>query len=246
MCSLLLSCWYFILFKLKIQPVRTFSIVLDNTYICVVFRFFFNPLYIVLLGFINVGCGLPPRESPYNALPTGLSYTSDIGLVNTGKTGRIAKELEPNYTKPLTTLRYFPDGVRNCYTLNVTRDTKYLIMAKFVYGNYDGLKTDPNFDLYFGSNIWTTVSKNDTREEIIHVTKSNSLQVCLVKTGTSIPFINILELRPLRSTAYVTQSGSLKYLFRVYLSNSRLGIRYEMIQTFHVTQNISVLILCIN
>ncbi|KAL0661285.1 hypothetical protein Bca4012_098122 [Brassica carinata] len=177
-------------------------------------------------GFINVGCGLPPHESPYNALPTGLSYTSDIGLVNTGKTGRIAKEFEPNYTKPLTTLRYFPDGVRNCYTLNVTRDTKYLIMAKFVYGNYDGLKTDPNFDLYFGPNIWTTVSKNDTREEIIHVTKSNSLQVCLVKTGTSIPFINILELRPLRSTAYVTQSGSLKYLFRVYLSNSRLGIRY--------------------
>ncbi|ESQ30274.1 hypothetical protein EUTSA_v10011230mg [Eutrema salsugineum] len=176
--------------------------------------------------FINVDCGLPPHESPYNALPTGLPYTSDAGLVNSGKTGIIAKEFEPNYTKPFLRLRYFPDGVRNCYSLNVTRDTSYMIKAKFVYGNYDGLKIDPNFDLYLGPNIWTTVTSNDTREEIIHVTKSNSLQVCLVKTGISIPFINVLELRPLRKTAYVTESGSFKFLFRTYFSNSGLKIRY--------------------
>lgn len=170
-------------------------------------------------------CGLPPRESPYNAQPTGLTYTSDAGLVNTGKTGRIAKEFETDYNKPTLTLRYFPDGVRNCYSLNVTHDTNYLIKATFVYGNYDGLKIDPNFDLYFGPNLWTTVSSNDTIEEIIHVTTSNSLQVCLVKTGISIPFINVLELRPLRKNVYVTQSGSLKYLFRAYLSNSGRNIR---------------------
>ncbi|ESQ30275.1 hypothetical protein EUTSA_v10011248mg [Eutrema salsugineum] len=153
-------------------------------------------------GFINVDCGLPPRESPYNALPTGLEYTSDAGLVNSGRLSRIAKGFEPDYTKPNLTLRYFPDGVRNCYNFNVTRDTNYLIKATFVYGNYDGLNVDPNFDLYLGPNLWTTVSSSETVEEIIHLTKSNSLQVCLVKKETTIPFINILELRPLRKNMY--------------------------------------------
>ncbi|KAL1220939.1 putative LRR receptor-like serine/threonine-protein kinase [Cardamine amara subsp. amara] len=177
-------------------------------------------------GFISVDCGLTPGEPPYNALLTGLTYTSDAGLVNSGKTSAIAKEFESGYSKPTLSLRYFPDGVRSCYNLNVSRDTNYLIKATFVYGNYDGLKIDPNFDLYLGPNLWTTVSTNDTIEEIIHVTKSNSLQVCLVKTGISIPFINVLELRPLRKNVYVTQSGSLKYLFRAYLSNSGRSIRY--------------------
>ncbi|KAL0661919.1 hypothetical protein Bca4012_098756 [Brassica carinata] len=167
-------------------------------------------------GFINVDCGLPLRESPYNSLPTGLAYTSDADLVKSGKTSRIAKEFEPDYTKPILKLRYFPDGLRNCYNLNVTRDTKYLIKATFVYGNYDGLNVDPNFDLYLGPNLWTTMSSNDTIEEIIHVTQTDSLQVCLVKTGISIPFINVLELRPLKKGMYVTQSGSLKYEFRRY------------------------------
>jgi len=127
--------------------------------------------------------------------------------------------------KPALTMRYFPDGIRNCYNLNVTRDTNYLIKATFVYGNYDGLNVDPNFDLYLGPNLWTTVSSNDTTEEIIHVTKFNSLQICLVKTGISIPFINVLELRPLKKNVYATQSGSLKYLFRMYVSNSSRRIR---------------------
>ncbi|AEE32724.2 kinase-like protein [Arabidopsis thaliana] len=176
-------------------------------------------------GFISVDCGLSPPESPYNAPQTGLTYTSDTGLINTGKTGRIAKDFEPFVDKPALTMRYFPDGIRNCYNLNVTRDTNYLIKATFVYGNYDGLNVDPNFDLYLGPNLWTTVSSNDTTEEIIHVTKFNSLQICLVKTGISIPFINVLELRPLKKNVYATQSGSLKYLFRMYVSNSSRRIR---------------------
>ncbi|XP_018476296.2 probable LRR receptor-like serine/threonine-protein kinase At1g51820 isoform X2 [Raphanus sativus] len=179
-------------------------------------------------GFINVDCGLPPHESPYNAFSTGLTYTSDTSLVNSGETSRIAKEFEQNYTKPIMTLRYFPNGGRNCYSLDVTRDTKYLIKARFVYGNYDDLKIDPDFDLHLGPNMWTTVSGNDTRVELIHVAKSDSLQVCLVKTGESIPFINVLELRPLPKTSYDTESGSLKHLIRWYLSNSDPGrtIRY--------------------
>jgi len=172
-----------------------------------------------------VDCGLSLLESPYDAPQTGLTYTSDADFVASGKTGRLAKEFEPLVDKPTLTLRYFPEGVRNCYNLNVTRDTNYLIKATFVYGNYDGLNIGPNFNLYLGPNLWTTVSSNDTIEEIIHVTRSNSLQVCLVMTGISIPFINMLELRPMKKNMYVTQSGSLKYLFRGYISNSSTRIR---------------------
>lgn len=170
-------------------------------------------------------CGLLPRDSPYNALGTGLAYTSDAGLVSSGKTGRIAKEFEANNSTPNLTLRYFPDGLRNCYILNVSRDTNYMIKATFVYGNYDGLNDVPNFELYLGPNLWATVSRSETIEEIIHVTKSNSLQVCLAKTAETIPYINILELRPLRKNVYVTESGSLKLLFRKYFSESGRTIR---------------------
>ncbi|EOA37774.1 hypothetical protein CARUB_v10012635mg [Capsella rubella] len=157
-------------------------------------------------GFISVDCGLSPLASPYDETETGLTYTSDANLVNSGKIGKIATEFEPFYDRPALILRYFPEGLRNCYNLNVTRDTKYLIKATFVYGNYDGLNVVPNFDLYLGPNLWTTV--------------------CLVNTGISIPFINMLELRPMKTNMYVTESGSLKRLFRRYISNSSTLIRF--------------------
>ena len=126
-------------------------------------------------------------------------------------------------------LRYFPDGVRNYYTLSVVQDTNYLIEAMFTYGNYDNLDTPPKFDLYLGPNIWTTVDLqrkvNGKREEIIHVARSTSLQVCLAKTGTTTPVISALELRPLRNDTYIPQSGSLRNLFPVYLTDSKDIIR---------------------
>ncbi|CAL9234756.1 unnamed protein product [Arabidopsis halleri] len=56
--------------------------------------------------------------------------------------------------------------------------------------------------------------------------KSNSLQICLVKTGTSTPFISTLELRPLRNDAYSTQSGSLQLVSREYHEQNTSTIRY--------------------
>lgn len=175
-------------------------------------------------------CGSLPNEPPYDDPSTGLTYSTDDGFVQSGKTGRIQKEFEPIFSKPSLKLRYFPDGVRNCYTLNVTQDTNYLIKSVFVYGNYDGLDNYPSFDLYLGPNLWTTVDMagrtNGTIQEIIHKTVSKSLQVCLVKTGTTSPMINTLELRPLKNNTYNTQSGSLKYFFRYYFSASGQNIRY--------------------
>ncbi|KAG2260161.1 hypothetical protein Bca52824_079455 [Brassica carinata] len=182
--------------------------------------------------FINLDCGLEANESPYTEPTTKLTFTSDSDFIKTGKSGRIQNVPGLDYIRPYTVLRYFPDGVRNCYTLSVVQDTNYLIVAMFTYGNYDNLDTPPKFDLYLGPNIWTTVDLqrkvNGTREELIHISRSTSLQVCLVKTGTTTPVISALELRPLRNDIYIPQSGSLKNRFRVYLTDSRDIVRYPL------------------
>ncbi|XP_010523140.1 PREDICTED: probable LRR receptor-like serine/threonine-protein kinase At1g07550 [Tarenaya hassleriana] len=180
-------------------------------------------------GFISLDCGLPAHESPYTEPFTNLTYTSDASFIRSGKTGRIQKEPGGIYMKPYTVLRYFPDGIRNCYDLSIVQDTKYLIYAVFVYGNYDGRNSSPRFDLYLGPNLWKTIDLqrgDGAKEEIIHVSRSNSLSICLVKTGTTTPMISALELRPLRYETYISQAGSLKTLFRFYLSKSENFLRY--------------------
>ncbi|KAL1201979.1 putative LRR receptor-like serine/threonine-protein kinase [Cardamine amara subsp. amara] len=181
-------------------------------------------------GFITLDCGLPSNESPYNDTKNNLTFISDANFIQGGKTGNIQKDLVIKFRKPYTVLRYFPDGSRNCYSLNVTQDTNYLIRAGFLYGNYDGLNNSPRFDLYLGPNIWENIdmgkSGDAVFEEIIHITRSNILEICLVKTGTSTPMISTIELRPLRYDLYPSQTGSLRNLFRYYFTNSGKFVRY--------------------
>ncbi|KAF8084053.1 hypothetical protein N665_0736s0013 [Sinapis alba] len=181
-------------------------------------------------GFISLDCGLPIEKSPYSDPSTGITFTSDSTVNQTGKSGSVDKELNKIFRKPYLTLRYFPEGQRNCYSLSVKRVTYYLISVTFIYGNYDGLNVYPNFDLYLGPDKWTTIDmegrQNGTNEEIIHRAMSNSLDICLVKTGTSTPMISAIELRPLKEDTYFMGSGSLRKSFRVYCSNSDREIRY--------------------
>ncbi|CAN7018324.1 unnamed protein product [Brassica oleracea var. botrytis] len=181
-------------------------------------------------GFISLDCGLPIEESPYDNEFNGLTFTSDSTFIQTGKSGRVHKDLNDVLSKQYLTLRYFPEGKRNCYSLDVKPDTKYLIAVSSVYGNYDGLNLDPNFDIYIGPNKWMSINlkgrPNGTLDEIIHKSMSNSLDICLVKTGTTSPIISAIEIRPLRDNTYVSQSGSLRLSFRVYLNNSDGFIRY--------------------
>ncbi|CAL9244271.1 unnamed protein product [Arabidopsis halleri] len=182
-------------------------------------------------GFISLDCGLPANElSPYDEPTTGLRFLSDEKFIQSGKSGRIQPNTE-GYLKPYETLRYFPDGIRNCYNLNVEKGMTHLIRAYFIYGNYDGLDIKPKFDLYLGPNPWTTIDLqtqvNGTRAEILHIPISNSLQVCLVKTGTTSPLITTLEIRPMGNDTYITKSGSLNLFFRVYLSKSDGYLRYR-------------------
>ncbi|ESQ42384.1 hypothetical protein EUTSA_v10012638mg [Eutrema salsugineum] len=182
-------------------------------------------------GFISLDCGLPANEpSPYKEETTGLHFSSDATFIKNGKPGRIQANLVSRLLKPYTTLRYFPDGTRNCYNLRVEKGRNHLIRARFLYGNYDGLDNNPTFDLYLGPNPWATIDLhkrvNGTREEIFHIPTSNTLQVCLVKTGMTTPLISTLEIRPMGKDSYETQSGSLSLFFRIDLSESKTSLRY--------------------
>lgn len=121
--------------------------------------------------------------------------------------------------KQLWNLRSFPQGTRNCYNVPVKVGTKYLIRASFLYQNYDGQNSIPEFDLYFGPNFWVTVKldlpENIIHEEIIHITTSNNVQICLVNTGSGTPFISALEFRPLANASYETLSPSLSTFLRL-------------------------------
>lgn len=113
------------------------------------------------------------------------------------------------YGKLLNTLRYFPDGDRNCYTLKPKqgKNNRYLIRAFFAYGNYDGKNQTPSvFDLYLGVNFWKEVNISDANRyiyrESIHTSLTDTINVCLVRTGSTIPFISSLELRLLTNFIY--------------------------------------------
>jgi len=181
-------------------------------------------MHFYVLGFISIDCGTP--EMNYTEQSTGLNYTSDANFINTGVRKSIASQLRNGYLKHMWYVRSFPEeGKRNCYKIEITRGTKYLIRVAFLYGNYDGQNMLPQFDLLLGASQWATVTiKNatiDQAEEIIHVPSLDYLQICLVDTGHGTPFISSIELRTLRDDIYVTRFGSLQNYLRWDLGSSR-------------------------
>uniref|UniRef100_M4ENP1 Protein kinase domain-containing protein n=1 Tax=Brassica campestris TaxID=3711 RepID=M4ENP1_BRACM len=87
------------------------------------------------------------------------------------------------------------------------------------------------FDLHIGPNKWTSVILdavgNASVYEMIHALTQDRLQVCLVKTGETTPFISSLELRPLDNETYVTESGSLITVSRFFFAPTPPMIRYD-------------------
>jgi hypothetical protein len=167
--------------------------------------------YIYVSGFISIDCGLPEHLS-YSDRNTSIGYISDAKFIDTG----VSKRLSGNFVKLSQQLEYvrsFPKGVRNCYRINVTSGTKYLIRASFYYGNYDNVNQPPQFDLLLGANVWDTVKFPNTSlliyfySEIIYTPSLNYIQPCLVNTGNGTPFISAIELRPLNNTLYATDSA---------------------------------------
>ena len=78
----------------------------------------------------------------------------------------------------------------------------------------------PEFKLYLGVEEWDTVKLHNLSDmvwkEIIYLPKTDDIYVCLVNTGSGIPFISVLELRALGISIYnKTQSGSLVFFHRL-------------------------------
>ncbi|XP_052727067.1 LRR receptor-like serine/threonine-protein kinase IOS1 [Vigna angularis] len=164
-------------------------------------------------GFISISCG---SQDGYTDPSLEINYVSDVGFINTGVSGKISSEENSRYNtqRQLWTLRSFSEGKRNCYKINVTRASKYLIRTTFLYGNYDGRNKLPQFDLLIGPNHWSRVTiQNESSaqfNEIIHVPSMDYVQICLVDTDNGIPFITAIEFRTLNNDTYVTPFGSLE------------------------------------
>ncbi|OIW04943.1 hypothetical protein TanjilG_15688 [Lupinus angustifolius] len=167
-------------------------------------------------GFISIDCGLPENAN-YTDDTTGIYYTSDDKFISSGESVSLSYSQRKTYERQLWYVRSFPKGERNCYRINVTSGTKYLIRADFIYGNYDGLSKSPIFDLYIGANPWEVPLSTTliSRTEIIHSPPLDFIHICLVNTDQGTPFISSIELRALENDIYDTESGSLA-LYRRY------------------------------
>ncbi|PKI50980.1 hypothetical protein CRG98_028607, partial [Punica granatum] len=182
-------------------------------------------------GYISIDCGAL-NNYPHPDLQ--IYYETDDGYIDSGESKQVSSDgMAESVRASAKTLREFPDGVRNCYTIPpiTTSDEgsrKYLIRASFYYGNYDSQNRTLKFDLYIGVNYWTTVDISDPgsyiHKEIIHVVPptEDAIQVCLVNTGTGTPLISSLELRQLADTMYPSddQFPTLALYKRINMGNT--------------------------
>jgi hypothetical protein len=167
----------------------------------------------------------------YSDRNTGIGYISDAKFIDTGVSKRLLSNSE-KLSQQLEYVRSFPKGVRNCYRINVTSGTKYLIRATFYYGNYDNENYLPQFDLLLGANLWAKVKfPNATYTiwgEIIYTPSQDYIQPCLVNIGKGTPFISSIELRTLNNKVYVTNSAkSVLSVFMRYNLGSITKLSYR-------------------
>ncbi|KAL6312548.1 hypothetical protein AAG906_029511 [Vitis piasezkii] len=135
-------------------------------------------------GFISIDCGIA-SSSYYTDSETEIDYNSDAGFIDTGINYNVSQEyVYQDTNQHLKNVRSFPEGDRNCYTLQPARgkNHKYLIRARFMYGNYDSKNQPPIFKLYLGVDEWDTINitkaSDIIRKEIIHIPITDYIDVC--------------------------------------------------------------------
>lgn len=187
--------------------------------------------FLICQGFVSIDCGLL-EGSNYTDPITGIRYVSDADIADSGTINNISSSyVTGDLIQQFLTVRSFPDGPRNCYTLRPPKSkfrTKYLIRARFFYGNYDGQNQVPTFDLHLGADKWDTITLDGASTpystEMIHVLSSDFLHVCVVNTGGGTPFISALELRLLNEDGlfgmYTTVNGSLQLFGRINVGST--------------------------
>uniref|UniRef100_A0A8I7BAI5 non-specific serine/threonine protein kinase n=1 Tax=Hordeum vulgare subsp. vulgare TaxID=112509 RepID=A0A8I7BAI5_HORVV len=189
-----------------------------------------KPIHILrYAGFISLDCGYR-NTTPYNdSKIKEIQHQSDAGFVEGGLTHQIAAESMPGAPyESQKTLRSFPNGSRNCYTLPSAAGKKFLVRALFTYGDYDGLNRTMDgslfrFGLHIGVNFWDTVNLTNSDplstvwKEVLTIAPGDSVSVCLINFGSGTPFVSALELRPLLDAMYpfVNTSVSVGYFTRL-------------------------------
>ncbi|XP_065044603.1 probable LRR receptor-like serine/threonine-protein kinase At1g51880 isoform X2 [Musa acuminata AAA Group] len=183
------------------------------------------------LGFISLDCGYGlDAKAYYVGTLSGITYVSDDPYTDSGDNHNISSVYASvGLPQRYLTVRSFPSGARNCYTFkSMTPRLKYLIMASFLYGNYDSKNSSSvQFDLHLGVNFWKTITVTNRSKvyytETIMEAPTDLISVCLVNTGRGTPFISSLELRPLNRTLYPVVNASLSLILSSRFDMGRIG-----------------------
>ena len=161
-----------------------------------------------MTGFLYIDCG---STAAYNDSVTGLQWVPDDGYITTGvNVGSVVPASQVPAFPEFTTLRFFNGShPKDCYSLPVTPNAKYLLRASFYYGNYDNAATAPTFHMAIDATVVaniSTVSENlngpydSSYEEFTIKAQSNVTYLCLLRDSTNTnPFISAIALRPVVS-----------------------------------------------
>ncbi|GLJ45082.1 hypothetical protein SUGI_0949080, partial [Cryptomeria japonica] len=179
--------------------------------------------------FISLDCGALDGYDDAG----GISWTSDEQYINSGEKRSILTD-QSEVGQPFKHLRCFPQGKRNCYNLPAVRGRKYLIRACFLYGNYDGRESQPQFELLVDANFWATVVINNSTKTFCNginaMARGPSINVCLARSTDDVPFISTLELRLLMPAMYEFVGQYLSLISTVHMDYGKLSensiIRY--------------------
>ncbi|XP_073014515.1 probable LRR receptor-like serine/threonine-protein kinase At1g51880 [Typha latifolia] len=152
---------------------------------------------------VSIDCGA--TESSYTDSVTGINWVNDGDYVGSGLSRRVSDSVVDGASEQMRTLRYFSDQNKNCYRFELYRG-KYLIRAGFFYGDYDGLRRPPSFDLSFDANRWATVVTSMDEPvfyEMIYAVRELYFYVCVSRThDDQTPFISSLEVRSIGDSMY--------------------------------------------
>ncbi|KAF8648094.1 hypothetical protein HU200_065135 [Digitaria exilis] len=180
-------------------------------------------------GFLNIDCGMDDMQSGYKDRDTGLFYVGDGTYTDGGENLRASSEYEGIYQRPFLTVRSFPSGERNCYALPTEAGARYLVRFRIYYGNHDGKNNSrlTRFDLHIGANYWDTADASSYTPwyEAVFMAWASWAPVCLVNTGSGVPFVSTLELRLLGDTLYPSVTAS-EWMAMYYRANMGSNIDF--------------------
>lgn len=166
---------------------------------------------------ISIDCGLTQDNLDSNGF---FHEADDAEFVESGKIYNVSSHYNTVYSQEqiweqMKTVRSFPEGKRNCYTLKPKqgKNNNYLIRSYMFYGNYDNKNSIPYFHLHIGVNFWIEIRFENVsdikRKTVALFSTTDYIDVCLINIDRGIPFISMLELWPLSNKIYRASSSLL-------------------------------------